>query len=235
MSAAPTLVDRLLADPPVVHAMAEGAGAELGLWSTDRDCYLLLAESVGPGALTLETGSGLSTVLFTAAGARHHCVTPSREEAERIIGYCEAHGISVDRLRFEIGASDEVLPRLPEHVRFDVVLIDGNHGFPVPMIDWYYAGSRLKPGGLLVLDDVALPAVAYLCSFIDRDPRFTLHRRTAKWVAYRAVTGGSLRQDWFEQRFYTSPAPAGIAAFARRAWGKLERELRGRTARVDGP
>lgn len=71
------LVDRLLAEPPAIHAMEPGDDPQMGVWSTDRDCYLLLAETAGPGSCTLETGSGLSTVLLAAVGAHHTCVTPA--------------------------------------------------------------------------------------------------------------------------------------------------------------
>jgi predicted O-methyltransferase YrrM len=219
------LVDGLLAEPPVVHAMDRSDDPELGVWSTDRDCYLLLAEHAGPGARTLETGSGLSTVLLAAIGARHTCVTPAQAEADRIVAYCADHGIDTESLTFEIGYSDEVLPRLPREALLDLVLIDGNHGFPTPMLDWYYAGSRLRPAGLLVIDDVALPAVAHLCAFVDRDPRWAIHRRTEKWIAYRRVTEGHLRQDWFDQPFYKSPAPAGLAALPARVVRKIRRTL----------
>jgi hypothetical protein len=218
------LVDRLLADPPAVHAMDFSDDPKIGVWSTDRDCYLLLADHVGPSSCTLETGSGLSTVVLAALGARHTCVTPAQEEADRLLAYCADRDINAASLTFEIGCSDEVLPRLPP-APLDLVLVDGNHGFPTPMLDWYYAGSRLRQGGLLVIDDTPLPAVAHLCAFIDRDPRWITDRRTEKWTAYRRVGGGDLRQDWFDQPFYTAPAPRGIAALPGRAMRKMRRSL----------
>jgi hypothetical protein len=208
--------------------MSDGADPEIGLWGTDRECYALIAETVEPGMHTLETGSGLSTVIFASAGTAHTCVTPSPDEAARILAYCADHEISTERLRFELGVSDEVLPRLADGPPLGLVFVDGNHGFPTPMVDWFYAGSRLVPGGLLILDDIQLPAVAHLCAFIDRDPRFSVHRRTAKWVAYRAPTGGTLRQDWFEQPFYTSPTSASLRAIPGRAARRIAREWRAR-------
>src|SRR4051812_7750680 len=175
------LVDRLIADPPAVHAMHVGDAATIGLWSTERACYRFIAEHTKAGDRTLETGSGLSTVLFAALGARHICVTPSRDEADRILEYCATHDIPTTDLDFRIGCSDDVLPHLDASSELDVVLIDGNHGFPTPMIDWYYAASRLRAGGVLVVDDVALPAVAHLCLFVDRDERFGSVARPNKW------------------------------------------------------
>jgi predicted O-methyltransferase YrrM len=197
------------------------ANPEVGVWSTDRDCYLLIADNAGPGAHTLETGSGLSTILLAALGARHICVTPARIEVDRVLAYCHEHSIDTASLTFEIGCSDDVLPRLSGEEQLDLVFIDGNHGYPTPVIDWYYAGSRLRPGGLLVIDDVALPAVAQLCAFVDRDPRWALQHRTQKWVAYRRVTAGGLRQDWYEQPFYRPPPQQGLSAVTVRAMRKV--------------
>ena len=200
------------------------AAPELGVWSTDRDCYVFIAETVGPGARTLETGSGLSTVLLASLGASHTAVTPAQDEADRIVSYCRDHGIDTASLRFEIGFSEDVLPTLDREDELDLVLVDGNHGFPTPMLDWYFAGSRLRPSGWLIVDDVNLPAVAHLCAFIDRDPRWSAHRRAGKWNAYRRECGGDLRQDWYEQSFYGRPLN-GLSDLIGRAPGYLRRTL----------
>ena len=43
--------------------------------------------------------------------------------------------------------SDEVLVRQDPYDRpLDVVFVDGGHGFPVPMIDWFYGAGRLRRG-----------------------------------------------------------------------------------------
>ena len=192
---------------------------QIGVWASDRDCYELIAEHCRPGFRTLETGSGLSTVLFTALATTHTCVTPAQEEVDRITAYCTAQGIDTSALRFAIGCSDDVLPGLRGN--FDVFLVDGNHGFPTPILDWYYGGSLLVDGGLLIVDDLQLPAVAELRRFLDRDPRWTPVRRSPKWAAWRRVGSGSLCQDWFDQPHYAEVRP-----LHRRALGKVRRGYR---------
>jgi predicted O-methyltransferase YrrM len=221
---ASALVDRIFAEPPRIHAMDTSDDPALGVWSTDHDCYVLLAGHIGPGKRTLETGSGVSTVLFAAAGARHTSVTPAHAEADRILAYCAEQGIETGSLEFEIGCSDEVLPRLPDE-QFDLILIDGNHGFPTPILDWYYAASRLRSGGLLVIDDIQLPAVAHLCAFIDRDPRWNTFSRSDKWIAFTRINEGLLRQDWFEQPSYAATSNRGLVIRAAR---KIRRRLQRR-------
>jgi len=39
------------------------------------------------------------------------------------------------------------------------VLIDGAHGFPYPILDWWYVAPHVKVGGHVLLDDAYLPAV----------------------------------------------------------------------------
>lgn len=222
----------VLDDPPQVHPMA-GAGP-LGVWDIGEDCYRLLAEHVGPGTRTLETGCGVSTVLFAALGAEHVCCTPGPEERERLLTHCNGRGIPVDRLEFRLGSSHETLPGLAgERRQFDLFLVDGGHGFPLPIVDWFYGASMLRPGGLLVVDDIGLPAVRTLVGYLDRDPRWPLVARGSKWVAYRRDGEGSFAEDWTAQPFHRTRADvvrrSGLRWYrrGRRVLRRLARARRG--------
>lgn len=218
------IVDRLLGDLPRVHAMDLSDDPPLGLWATDPACYQVLAEHCPPGTRSLETGSGLSTLLFAALGATHTYVTPLPAEAHRIEDYCRSRGIDTGSLTLVVGRSEDVLPTL-DPTPLDLVLIDGCHGFPAPILDWFYAAARLRRQGILVVDDVHLPAVASLVGVLDRDPRWTVLRRSRKWVAYRRVDDGPLGQDWFEQPFLRLPGLLCDAGLARRVLGRARRAL----------
>jgi predicted O-methyltransferase YrrM len=216
------LVERLLADPPRVHDELN-APPDLGVWLTERSCYELIAARCPPGARTLETGLGLSTVLFLLLGADHTCVVPSATQVEALRAYCRDRDIPTGHLRVELGPSHEVLPRLGND-DLDVVLLDGSHGFPAPMIDWFYGAARLRRGGVVVLDDRALPAVAATVEYLDADPRWESVGRTAKWVAYERLTVEPLAEDWYQQPFYTAARGPGQAV--RRALRSLARGRR---------
>lgn len=203
-------VDRVLADPPVVHYLTyEDLKSEQlsGVHATEEACYRFLAEVCRPGSRTLETGSGISTVLFAEWGAEHRCVTPSQVEADAVLAYCRNHSIPTHGLTFDIVGSEIALVRdsCADIGPLDLVFIDGNHGFPAPMIDWFYGAGRLRKGGILVLDDLQLPAVKVLRSFLDLDPRWLPRDRTTKWAAYERRTDGSLAEDWYSQPFYRMP------------------------------
>jgi predicted O-methyltransferase YrrM len=220
------IVEQILADPPVVHPM-EGGAAEprMGVWATEPSCYRFLAERCEPGSRTLETGSGLSTVLFAALGADHVCCTAGQEEADRVLEHCRTRGIDASGVRFEVGSSHRTLPPLEAAgVVRDIVLIDGSHAFPFPAVDWFYGAALLGPGGLLVVDDLVLPAVDVLVRFLERDPRWRRAGGTDKWRAWERTTGGTLSEDWTEQPFYRRRRDALLAPF-RRITGKVRHEL----------
>ena len=153
-------IQRVLDDPPPTHADGIMSHAPTGVWQTERSAYEFLAQCAVQGIATLETGCGISTVLLGLWGARHTCITPSADEVERTQAYCESREISLENVEFLIGPSDEILPSLSSSHQLDLVLIDGGHAFPLPIIDWYYAASRLRAGGILVVDDLQLAPVS---------------------------------------------------------------------------
>src|SRR3546814_946493 len=98
------------------------------------------------------------------------CCTAGQEEADRILAHCRDRGIDASGLTFEIGSSSATLPPLEASgTERDLVLINGSHAFPLPMVDWFYGASLLVAGGTLVVDDVNLPAVRVLKRFLDQD------------------------------------------------------------------
>src|SRR5205823_4698406 len=152
IGSSPMLVADIIADPPIVHPDAPG-----GVWSTDADCYELIASRIDAGSRTIETGCGISTAVFAARGSQHICVTPFASEADALRGWCDRHRIATDNLTFLIGSSIDVLPTL-DPVAYDLVLIDGEHHHPTPTVDWYYTARGLQQGAVVVVDDVQLPA-----------------------------------------------------------------------------
>lgn len=180
----PSLARQLRADPPPLHA----EGAECGglHWAALE----WLEETVQPGWATLETGAGLSTMVFAARGAEHETVTPSRDEVERIRRECELRGISLERVRFHVGSSHEVLPAW-EPRALDLVLLDGAHGFPYPILDWWHVAHHVRPGGLVVLDDAYMSAVAAVVSYLRSRPAWSVEGA----VGYRTVVARKLEHE----------------------------------------
>jgi hypothetical protein len=220
-------LNRVLDDLPRVHVYDDFEPPH-GVWSTETACYELMASRCQPGSSTLETGLGVSTVLFTGWGCDHICVMPGADEAARLRGYCETKGIDTSRLDLRVVSSDIELPRLPTDLELDLVFVDGAHSFPMPAIDWYFAGQKLRHGGTLILDDIALPALSRgLVPFLDADPRWVFLAGTSKWRAYERAASGPLLESWDDQMFFF-PLPGRVTA-ARRFAGRVKRRILRRT------
>jgi hypothetical protein len=141
----------LLNSPPVLH---ESDGKPITYTLSD-EALSFIDEHINSESKTLETGAGISTVLFALKGTEHTCVVPDKAQVERIKEFCRRNQISTQKIDFRIDGSENVLPHL-RPTGLDLVLIDGCHGFPAPFIDWYYAGSGLKAGGILIVDDTQI-------------------------------------------------------------------------------
>jgi len=193
-------IHRVVNDPPPVHGAAAGATR---VWGASLDCYAFLARHVEPGARTLETGCGISTALFALWGTEHTCVVYSQQEVDILRAWCAERDIDLSRLSFAVGPSDEILPSL-DRTELDLTFIDGSHAFPAAIIDWFYAGGRLREGGTCVLDDVHLLSVTLgLFEFLAKDPRWELVARTDRWAACVRRGSGTLREEWTDQQFLT--------------------------------
>jgi hypothetical protein len=188
-------VDMVLADLPQVHI-----GAPAGAFHANRSCYEWLARTCPPGTRTLETGLGASTVLFTLWGCHHTSVALGAGEVGRLADHLQARRIDSSRVHLLDGGSDAVLPTLGLDP-LDLVLIDGCHAFPFPILDWYFACRRLVRSGHVVVDDLQLPAPAMLDRFLAADPRWAEAARDGRWVAYQREAEGDLREEWRAQPF----------------------------------
>jgi len=191
-------VQKVIDSPPAVHP-----GAPVGVWSTERSCYDFMANHVRQGSHTLETGAGLSTVLFAAWGCDHLAVVPYPSEATAIAAYCAENDIYADSLTFDLRPSEVALPDRADSGELDLVFIDGCHGFPLPIIDWFYGAGRLRKNGVVVFDDVQLPQVALLIeTFLEPDDRWQELVTTSKWRAYRRMSERLLGEEWYDQPFF---------------------------------
>ncbi|MEZ5974382.1 MAG: class I SAM-dependent methyltransferase [Planctomycetota bacterium] len=70
--------------------------------------------------------------------------------------------------------------RLPELIRagtepFDLALVDGAHLFENAFIDIYYLSQLVRPGGLLVVDDVWMPGVRWAMDYFVKNLGWKQH------------------------------------------------------------
>jgi hypothetical protein len=212
------LTDDLRASPPGLH----GAGDEY--WGLGWDALGWLEANVSKGMATLETGSGSSTIVFAAKGAAHEAVTPDPAEEERIRGECEQRGIDSSSVQFRIGPSHEVLPKLDARP-LDLVLLDGAHGFPYPVLDWWYVAPHVRVGGVVLLDDAYMPPVRVVVDALRKQPAWEVAAIGHRTVAVRKVADELPPWDWHGERLggrmsfgYLPPARRAVASARHRVF-----------------
>lgn len=193
----------------------------------------LLEDNVRPGFSTVETGAGASTVVFAAAGARHTAISPEAGEHQRVVAYCGEIDVDTHGLSFIAACSDDALPSFSPAGPLDLVFIDGSHSFPHPVIDWHYLARHLRVGGVLVLDDVPIPAVGLLHRALDDDP----HWRFETLVDGRAALFTKLSEPpvgefWRIQAFNRSFPDFSFLPPAARARHSLAHRLARQQARL---
>lgn len=191
-------IQKLLAGPPIIHQNNGIPSAESRM---DDSTLLFLDRQVQPGMRTLETGSGVSTIVFANRSARHTCIAPDAGQVALIRAYCDQHAIPTGDLEFILETSEDALPRLPRQEIYDLALIDGRHGFPNPIIDWYYIARVLKIGGLVVIDDLHIWTCDLLVNFLRAEPDWALVEETERVAVLRKQGNSTLSNEWRRQPY----------------------------------
>jgi hypothetical protein len=152
-------------------------------WGLAWPALAWLERNVSPGMTTLETGAGGSTVVFAANGASHVAISPAPAEHEQIRKYCKAEGIGTQEVSFIAEPSHTALLDSWTPEPLDLVLIDGAHAFPYPILDWFYTERHVRVGGHVLDDDAQLPSINSLASFLRESPSWKL----TNVISYRTL------------------------------------------------
>lgn len=153
------------------HSIERGAGEAL------RD--LVIAEAA---ERTIEVGLalGISALFLCQAVLRregHHvAIDPFQEESWNCAGLRTLREAGVDDVVEVIEEESQLaLPRLvSEDRRFDLAFIDGDHRFEGVFLDLYFMTRLVRPGGLVVVDDMWMPAVRTAVAYVERNLGATL-------------------------------------------------------------
>jgi predicted O-methyltransferase YrrM len=176
---------------------------------------------------TAETGCGKSTLALSHASKRHvvfaidvppgedpetHSLNKVRNSPLLRKGVCE----------FVIGATQQTLPVFHFDREFDLVFLDGPHGYPFPDLEYFYFYPHIKAGGWLVIDDIQIPSVANMLDVLRRDDMYSLDRvlRTTAFLRRtKAATFSPFCDGWWEQgynkRFGVSLRHVGLSSVPR--------------------
>ncbi len=149
-----------------------------------------------------ETGSGLSTLLFSQLSRRHLVFTLEQDDSSRQVraspllkeGICE----------FVLGPTQRTIPRYDFKEPLQVIFLDGPHGYPFPEIEYCFLYPHLEPGGLLILDDIHIPTIFNLFQFLREEAMFRLldfNNCTAFFQRTDAPTFPNMEDGWWTQAY----------------------------------
>jgi predicted O-methyltransferase YrrM len=140
-----------------------------------------LATAEGAGR-TIEVGLalGLSGLFLCQAvlarGGRHVAIDPFQRESWNGAGLRTLREAGVEGLVEVIEEESQLaLPRLVVEGReFDFAFVDGDHRFEGVFLDLYFMTRLVRPGGLVVVDDMWMPAVRTAVAYVEKNLAATL-------------------------------------------------------------
>jgi len=170
----------------------ELGGDRAGALSTlplNRLEWYLQTHFQGQEVRSVETGCGASTIVFAQHSA-HHTVScyDDRSEIGSSVNYAQNFpGCRHDQVKWICGPTQRpIVFAEPLTPPVDIALIDGPHGYPFPELEYFALYRWLKPGGILIVDDIHIPTINNLHRFLLQDDSFRSHGAALTNSLFRA-------------------------------------------------
>ena len=157
--------------------------------------------------LTAETGCGRSTIFFSNLSAHHvfFCLDDRESgEGSSVLYYQQSELFQADRTSWIEGPTQRTLKNYEHKGQYDCVLIDGPHGYPFPDMEYYFFYPHIKPGGLLIIDDVHIATIGRMADIIQEDAMWELVEVVKTTAIFRrtdAITFWNEGDGWWGQGF----------------------------------
>lgn len=158
-----------------------------------------------PLAHSAETGTGRTTLLFGHLSGDH--VVFAKDDTgngDSLNLVRDSSLLAADTTRFVVGPTQLTLPQHPFTDPLDLVMIDGPHGFPFPCLEYYYFSPHIRPGGMLIVDDIHIPSLRFMFEFLRKDAMWRLNDvvdQTAFFARTEAATLDPLGDGWWLQGY----------------------------------
>ena len=132
-----------------------------------RDVHVVIEIGLAYGSSALAIAEALCT--SGVKDVQHIIIDPFQADAYDNVGLDLLKDADVADQSTFIGApSSMALPRLvTDRVTADAAFVDGSHRFHEVFVDLYFLRTLVRPGGLIILDDVAWPSVATALRYFD--------------------------------------------------------------------
>ncbi len=194
-------LEALLTERPKFHGREDAGTVN---YAISDDVIRWMTENLPNNAATLETGCGYSTVGFALFSSRHTVISPFPQEFELLQKWCLENQVDVEHVEFIASISQIVIHSLENQHPLDMVLIDGDHAFPGPFIDWYFTADRIKKGGFVVVDDTQLITGQILKEFLQAEAqRWSLECELGKTSIFKKSVSTPVAEGipWIHQPY----------------------------------
>lgn len=193
-------IDTILSDLPNLHVRLDAKGNPFfASGGFDKSHLLKISDLIDKHveniseAKAIETGAGLSTILFLAKGfSTVTSIAPDLLMERNLYSHCARNGINAAPLDFRPARSEHELPKIAETLgangQYDFALIDGDHGWPNVFVDFCYINYSLKSGGIILLDDCQMYPVAELVNFLKEEAGWEHVASFSKMNAFKRLT-----------------------------------------------
>jgi len=150
--------------------------------------------------ISLETGGGNSSLIFGHHSKKHYSINPDKTACKLINQFLDDHSIE-SNITFIEQSSEYALPNIYSVIQeesVDICLIDGNHSFPAPIIDWFYINPLLKKDAILIIDDYKIKAVEMLVKFLQEDDSYSYIKHLGDAVIFKKEN--DIKMGWLNQK-----------------------------------
>lgn len=196
------LIDRISSLPGDWH----GAGTLGG-----RILRRIAFHAGGTVTASAETGAGKSTLLFSHLSKRHTVFALDCGGSLTAVRTSPLfNGESVEIVE---GPTLKTLPSYAFTEKLRLVLIDGPHGYPFPDVEYWHLYPHIAEGGLLVIDDVHIPTIHNLFTFLKDDAMFDLLEVVGTTAIFRRTAAplfDPYGDAWRQQEYNRKRFPATL-------------------------
>ncbi len=167
----------------------------------------------GKEVRTAETGCGASTIVFAQYAEQHtvYCYDDRSEEASSVSYAQQFPAFRQERTRWVYGPTQRTIFDQPLEQPVDMLLIDGPHGYPFPELEYFGFYRWLRPGSILIVDDIQIPTINHLYRFLLQDDSFRTHGVVSTTAYFQRTDAPAFNMEgdgWWLQRYNVQSYPS---------------------------
>jgi len=160
--------------------------------------------------LTVETGTGKTTLLLSHLSSRHVVFTQEDTgDGDSLQAVRNSPLLHAGTVEFVIGPTQRSLLHHQFDGPIDVAYLDGPHAYPFPELEYWAVYPHIRSGGLLVIDDVQIRTIANMYRFLKADAMWDLIEVVANTAFFMRTTARPVEpygEGWWLQAYNQRPS-----------------------------